>query len=139
VATTAGGVKLLRVDALYKHGLREMERLVQPSSIGGAGQRARRFRRQGAYVAWIFFMLFATSIAAITVLRALAGLSFDEALVVATATLSTTGPLVNVAMENPIPVSQWDPTIKAVSSAAMVLGRLETLVIIALLNPEFWR
>src|SRR6056297_119429 len=36
VATTAGGVKLLRVYALYKHGTREMEKLVQPSSIGGA-------------------------------------------------------------------------------------------------------
>jgi Trk-type K+ transport system membrane component len=30
VATTAGGVKLLRVYALYKHGAREMERLVHP-------------------------------------------------------------------------------------------------------------
>ncbi|MDD9976877.1 MAG: TrkH family potassium uptake protein, partial [Boseongicola sp.] len=32
VATTAGGVKLLRVYALYKHGLREMERVVQASA-----------------------------------------------------------------------------------------------------------
>ena len=71
VATTAGGVKLLRVFALFKHGQREMERLVQPSSIGGAGQLARRFRRQGAFIAWIFFMLFAISIAAVTALLAL--------------------------------------------------------------------
>jgi trk system potassium uptake protein TrkH len=28
---------------------------------------------------------------------------------------------------------------RAVTAAAMVLGRLETLAIIALLNPDFWR
>ena len=28
---------------------------------------------------------------------------------------------------------------RAILSVAMVLGRLETLAIIALLNPEFWR
>ena len=41
VATTAGGVKLLRVHALYRHSVREMEKLVQPSSVGGAGREGR--------------------------------------------------------------------------------------------------
>ena len=48
VATTAGGVKLLRVYVLYKNGKRELERLVHPSSIGGSGTAARYLRRQGA-------------------------------------------------------------------------------------------
>ena len=48
VATTAGGVKLLRVYALYRHSARELERLIHPSSVGGAGREARRLRRQGA-------------------------------------------------------------------------------------------
>ncbi len=139
VATTAGGVKLLRVFALFKHGQREMERLVQPSSIGGSGQLARRFRREGAFIAWVFFMLFAISIAAVTVLLALAGLTFEDAIIAAIASLSTTGPLVNIAGTEPLDVSSWDAAVKAISMAAMILGRLETLVIIALLNPEFWR
>ena len=139
VATTAGGVKLLRVFALFKHGQREMERLVQPSSIGGSGQVARRFRREGAFIAWVFFMLFAISIAAVTVLLALAGLTFEDAIIAAIAALSTTGPLVNVAGPEPLDVAAWDTGVKAISLGAMILGRLETLVIIALLNPEFWR
>ena len=138
VATTAGGVKLLRIYALFKHGQREMEKLVQPSSIGGAGQLARRFRRQGAFIAWIFFMLFAISIAAVTALLSLAGLTFEDAIVTAIATLSTTGPLVNGAGTEPLDVASWEAAVKVVAMAAMVLGRLETLVIIALLNPEFW-
>jgi trk system potassium uptake protein TrkH len=140
VATTAGGVKLLRVYALYKHGLREMEKLVQPSSIGGAGQAARRLRRQGAYVAWVFFMLFAMSIAVVTLgLTLVAGVDFESAIILTIATLSTTGPLTEVAGDVPVNLAQLNDAAKAILSAAMILGRLETLAIIALLNPEFWR
>ncbi|MGB7317316.1 MAG: potassium transporter TrkG, partial [Planktotalea sp.] len=66
VATTAGGVKLLRVFTLYLNGLREMQKLIHPSSVSGNGAGDRRIRRQGAYTAWIFFMLFALSLALIT-------------------------------------------------------------------------
>ena len=39
----------------------------------------------------------------------------------------------------PVNLAQLSDTAKAILSAAMILGRLETLAIIALLNPEFWR
>ena len=139
VATTAGGVKLLRVYALVKHGQREMDKLVSPSSVGGSGHVARRFRREGAYVAWVFFMLFALSIALLSTLLAYFGLSFEDALILTIASLSTTGPLVDVASDVPIDLIGLAPAAKATLTAAMVLGRLETLAIIALLNPEFWR
>jgi trk system potassium uptake protein len=58
-ATTAGGVKLLRVYALLRHGERELERIIHPNSIGRGGTEARRLRREGAQLAWVFFMLFA--------------------------------------------------------------------------------
>ncbi|QIE47394.1 TrkH family potassium uptake protein [Pseudohalocynthiibacter aestuariivivens] len=139
VATTAGGVKLLRVYALYLNGQREMERLVHPSSVGRAGARSRRMRRQGAFVAWIFFMLFALSLATITVILCGLGLGFEPSLILSIATLSTTGPLTQVAGEAPIILSQIGPAAKLVLCAAMVLGRLETLAIIALINPSLWR
>ncbi len=139
VATTAGGVKLLRVYALYKHGGRELERLVHPSSIGGGGKEARRIRRKGAYISWIFFMLFAISISAVMLLLSLTGVQFEVALVLAISALSTTGPLAVVAAETPIAFSGIPDLAKAVLAMAMVLGRLETLAIIALFNPEIWR
>jgi trk system potassium uptake protein TrkH len=139
VATTAGGVKLLRVYALFRHGEREMERLLHPSSIGGGGKDARRIRRQGAYISWIFFMLFAISIAVVMVLLSLSGVQFETAMVLSVASLSTTGPLATVAAETPIAYSGLPDLAKFVLAAAMVLGRLETLAIIALFNPEIWR
>lgn len=139
VATTAGGVKLLRVWALYTQAEREMERLVHPNSVGGAGQAARRLRRQGAEIAWIFFMLFAMSIALVSATLALTGQDFESAMVLAVAALSTTGPLAQVGAEAAIPLAPLEGAAKGVLMAAMVLGRVETLALIALLNPDFWR
>ncbi|WP_206019224.1 TrkH family potassium uptake protein [Roseovarius spongiae] len=139
VATTAGGVKLLRVYALYLNGQREMERLVHPSSVGRASAGSRRMRRQGAFVAWIFFMLFALSLALITVILTALGIKFEPAIILSIATLSTTGPLTQVAGEAPIVLNQIGAWAKLVLCAAMVLGRLETLAIIALFNPALWR
>jgi trk system potassium uptake protein TrkH len=139
IATTAGGVKLFRVFALYKHGLREMEKLVLPSSVGGSGQTARRIRRQGAYAAWIFFMLFALSIAGVMTAFSLSGVDFEQSMVLTVAALSTTGPITDIAMENPIDLLALSPTAKLIFTAAMVIGRVEILAIIALMNPAFWR
>lgn len=139
VATTAGGVKLLRVYALYRHGEREIERLVHPSSIGGAGAQARQLRRRGAQIAWIFFMLFALSIAVTMLALSLTGLDFEASTIFSVAALSTTGPLAAVTASQPLSWAELDTAARAIAVVAMVLGRLETLAIIALLNPEFWR
>lgn len=139
VATTAGGVKLLRVYALYLNGLREMERLVHPSSVSGEGTGNRRLQKDGAFVAWVFFMLFALSLAVISTSLAALGSDFEQALVLAIAALSTTGPLIEVAGEGPISLALLAPSAKLVLCFAMVLGRLETLAIIALLTPNLWR
>lgn len=140
VATTAGGVKLLRVHALYQHSYREMEKLVQPSSIGGSGREGRRFRRQGAFAAWVFFMLFALSIAVVmTGFSLFGGVDFEEAMILTISALSTTGPLIEAAGSEPMDLSSLSDGARGLLSAAMVLGRLEALALIAVLNPEFWR
>lgn len=139
VATTAGGAKLMRVYALYLHGLREMEKLVHPSSIGGSGTEARHLRGRGAYMAWVFFMLMALSVAVIMALFALTGQDFESATILTIATLTTTGPVVEVAAVEPLSIVDLSDIAKLVLTFAMILGRLETLAIIALLSPDIWR
>jgi trk system potassium uptake protein TrkH len=139
VATTAGGVKLLRVFALYQNGVREMERLVHPSSVGGGGAMARRLQKDGAFIAWIFFMLFALTLALVTIALTATGVAFEPALVMTVAGLSTTGPLLEFAGDVPIRLGDMSAAAKAIFAAAMVLGRLETLAIIALFTRDLWR
>ncbi|WP_371168708.1 TrkH family potassium uptake protein [Aliiroseovarius sp. 2305UL8-7] len=139
VATTAGGAKLMRVYALYVHGLREMEKLVHPSSVGGSGTEARHMRGRGAYMAWVFFMLLAMSVALVMALFALMGQDFESAMTLTIAALTTTGPIALVAASEPIYYSVLSDPAKIVLAGAMVLGRLETLAIVALISPEIWR
>lgn len=139
VATTAGGIKLLRVYALYKHGARELQKLSFPRSVGGAGGAARHIRREGAYVAWLFFMLFAITTALVMLALTLSGLTFEESLAFGTSALSTTGPLAAAVLENGAGYGALNVWAKVILCFGMVLGRFETLAIIALLNPEFWR
>ncbi|CUH53560.1 TrkH family potassium uptake protein [Shimia marina] len=140
VATTAGGVKLLRVYALYLQGLGEMERLVHPNVVLGRRRAAAQgIRRRGAVIAWVFFMLFALSLAAVTMVLAVLGNSFQEALILAISALTTTGPLTQVAGEFPIAISSLGAPEKLIICAAMIVGRLEALAIIALMSPDLWQ
>ncbi|PQO24165.1 potassium transporter TrkH [Rhodobacteraceae bacterium WD3A24] len=139
VATTAGGLKLLRVYALWRLTLRELDRLIHPSSVAGQGAQLRRIRRQGGYSAWIFAMLFIASNALIVMVLALAGLEFEPAIVFAMAAFTTTGPLVSIATEVQLHWSDLSDGVRAILAAAMVLGRLELLALIVVLLPESWR
>lgn len=139
VATTAGGVKLLRIYALARLGQRELERVIHLNSVGGGGPEARRLRGEGARLAWVFFMLFATSIGFVTAMLTLVGLEFEPALVFGLAALTLTGPLAEVAASVPLDWAVLDGPAKIVLGTAMVVGRVEILAILALLTPEVWR
>ena len=139
VATTAGGVKLLRIYSLYRHGMREMERLTHPSSVGRSGSSTRRFRRQGAELAWVFLMLFVTSIAVVASALTLLGLEFENAFGLAVASLTNTGPIYMALGDVSAHYNSLSDMGIAIISAAMVLGRVEALALISLFNPDYWR
>lgn len=139
VATTAGGVKLLRIHVLLQHGRRELERLVHPNSVGGGSGVSRQVRRQAAVMAWVFFMLFALSVLLVMLALSLTGLQFEPAMVLTISALTNTGPLAEVAGENPVAFAGIPDMAKVILAATMVLGRLETLALVALFNPGFWR
>ncbi|SFE77432.1 TrkH family potassium uptake protein [Roseivivax sediminis] len=139
VATTAGGVKLLRVFILYITGRRELELLIHPHSIGRAGLLSRRTRREGAFIAWVFFMIFALTMMVIVLALAATGLRFEPAFVVAVAGLTNAGPLIALGTEMPIALAQYGAETRLVFALAMVLGRLEVLALVVMLMPDLWR
>jgi trk system potassium uptake protein TrkH len=134
-ATTAGGVKLLRVLALLRQTEHELQRIVHPNLIGGGGADARRLRREGAQLAWVFFMLFAAAIALVVACLTLLGLDFQSALVLAIAALTTTGQLAELGSADPISYAALSDPVKLVLGLAMIVGRLETLALFAFFLP----
>lgn len=142
VATTAGGVKLLRVYALLRYGEHELDRVIHPNAVSrvkAAAAISRGAMMQGTTMAWVFFMTFGLSIAAITALLTLAGVSFDGALLYTLSALTTTGPLVDQTGGVFADYAAIDTPARVILGFAMVVGRLETLAILAILMPESLR
>ena len=138
-ATTAGGIKLIRAYALTRHGVRELERLAQPSAVVGVGTEARGILRQGAFIAWAFVMLYMIAVMVILLALTLAGMDFERGLVASVAMLSNTGPAYALVLEGMDTLATTSTVERFIMAAAMVLGRIETLAVIALINPGSWR
>lgn len=132
VATTAGGVKLLRILAMARLGRAELHRMIHPSVVDDGAGLDRWLATGGARAAWLFAMVFAMTSVAVIGLLILAGETLESALIMAVAALTTTGPLLEVAGDHPQGwVATGDPA-RAVLALAMIMGRLEILVILAL-------
>lgn len=138
IATTAGGVKLLRLHALYRHGTRELERLVHPSSPGRRSGATGILTAAGTRIAFIFLMLFLISIAVVTIALGATGIAFERGLTLAIASLTTTGPAI-ATLGDGTTYRGLGGVAQAILCATMIMGRMETLVIIALFNPAYWR
>jgi len=139
VAGTAGGVKLLRVHALLRYGEQELDRVIHPSAVARSRAVAGSSRAamvQGAAMAWVFFMIFGMSIMAVMAFLTVLGINFDEAMVLTLSTLTTTGPLTQHSGGIATSFANQTDAVQAVLALAMVVGRLETLAILAILLPE---
>jgi len=132
-ATTAGGIKLLRVYALTRLGKAEAERLIYPSIVTGGHEYDRFLATTGARSAWLFAMVFALTAVAVVALLLLSGMSLETSLIFTVAGLANTGPLVQVAGELPLHWVLLSDPARAVLALAMILGRLEILVFLALI------
>lgn len=139
VATTAGGVKLLRVYALARMGRLELERMIYPAMVVGGGERARFLVTGGARAAWLFAMVFALSVAVLVAVLMLLGMSFETGLIFTFAAITTTGPLVHVAGDLPLHWNLLSDPAMGVLALGMILGRLEILALLALLMAQIAR
>jgi len=138
-ATTAGGVKLIRVYALYQSVLREYDRMEHPSSVGQSRGVSRKELRKGGFIAWVFFMLFVVAIALFTMIFSWLGQEFEHAITFAIATLTTTGPILQMSALGDWVLTELSVWSTLAASVAMILGRLEILVVLALISPSAWR
>lgn len=139
VGTTAGGIKLLRMVAIYRHAINEISRAVYPSALEGLGTASGRMRREGLEAACVFFVLYVIFLACLHAVLATCGLDFTSSLTLATAALTTTGPLANMILGTGFSYGDLNGIAKFALGLAMIIGRLEFLMAFALLNPAFWR
>ena len=139
IATTAGGLKLLRGFALLWQAKHEAEKLIHPSGMGGDGPRLRGLRSEGAFSAWLFLMVFILTLTALVMALVLLGQPLEDALIFASAAITTTGPLAQIAGPEPLSYAALADPARAVLALGMILGRLELLMLLSVLWPRLGR
>ena len=132
VATTAGGIKLLRISILFSAFSSETGKLLHPSSIAVKKNRMNNLEIS-VFMAWIFFMLFMVSLATLTIFLTVFDLRFEDALLLAVACLTTTGPIIEMVELEKFLISDLSLFSKMTLIIGMVIGRLEILVALSLI------
>ncbi len=142
-ATASSGLRLVRLDAMLIHARHEAERLVHPHAVGSLGAGARDLRRHGGQVAWIFALLLILSLAVALLGLTLLGIGLEPALALSIAALTNVGPLATLAAVGPADGAlAWAALPdggKLMMIAVMLVGRLESLTLIAVFAPALWR
>ncbi|MDD7971242.1 potassium transporter TrkG [Roseinatronobacter alkalisoli] len=136
VATTAGGLKLMRIFALMWQAKYELQHLVHPAAVGGDGAHMRGLRTEGAFSAWLFLLIFILGLGLVMAALSILGSTMEDALSYAVAALTTTGPLVQIAGSVPLTWTELGDAQRAVLGAGMLLGRLEFLLLLSVLWPR---
>ena len=125
----------MRVYTLYKHGANELNKLSHPRSLIGFSGTGRDIRKEGAFIAWIFFMLFVLIGACMVLFLSFFGVSLESSVVLTASALSTNGNLAFTAIEN-FGYEELSFSIKGCLLIGMLVGRFEILAIIAILLPN---
>ena len=133
VATTAGGIKLLRISILFSAFSSETGKLLHPSSIAVTNNRLDGIKIS-VFMAWIFFMLFMVSTATLTIILTVFELRFEDAFLIAVACVTTTGPIIEMVELDNFLITDLSIISKIALIIGMVLGRLEILVALSLIT-----
>jgi trk system potassium uptake protein TrkH len=137
--STAGGVKIFRIQIAFRYLSAQIRRLVHPRGVFVVKLGGRRVEDDilAAFVAFAF----AAGLTVIGVTMALAamGLDLDTALSAAATALMNVGPGVGPLIGPAGNFSTLPDGAKWILSFAMLLGRLELLTVLVLFSPQYWR
>jgi len=134
--STAGGIKMMRIQIMYKQSRKEIIRLIHPNAVlsiktGGQVISEKVINTVTAFCTMYIFSFALTAFALCAV-----GLDWITAFSAAAACLNNLGPgLADVANN----YASINDSAKWILSFAMLLGRLELFTLLVLFTTTFWR
>ncbi len=141
--STAGGLKVYRIVAMLRQMDRELRLLVYPHGV-----RSSWFGRETADTAviqaiWIMFAAYVVVHGTLAIVLASTGIRLAPALLAAAGAISNIGPAYDMARLGSFPeaplYAAMSPLAQIALSLGMVLGRVEILALLTLLNFANWR
>jgi trk system potassium uptake protein TrkH len=136
--SAAGGPKIVRQLLIARYTLLELRRTLHPRGVLPVKLGGRVVSEDVMRGVLVFFLFYLLVFAICTLVVGALGADLVTALTAAIACLGNIGPGFNAVgpMAN---FADLHPLSKIVLTAAMWIGRLEVLTVLALLRPEIWR
>ncbi len=136
--STGGGMKVIRLTALFKIGINEMKRMIHPKGIFLLRLNGEVVKKDIIYPIAGFILFYMALLLGITAVVSTGGYPILTSFTTALATLGNIGP--GFGRVGPAENYSFFPDyIKWVLSAAMMLGRLELYTVLVILTPSFWK
>jgi trk system potassium uptake protein TrkH len=136
--SAAGGPKVVRQVLIARYTLLELRRTVHPRAVLPVKLGGRVVPDEVMRVVLVFFLFYLLVFAVTTIVVSTLGADLDTAFTAAIACLGNIGPGFN-AVGPMASFADLHPVSKIALTAAMWIGRLEVLTVLALLRPEVWR
>jgi trk system potassium uptake protein TrkH len=134
--STGGGIKVVRFLLLIKQGLRELKRLVHPSSEVVIKLGKNVLNDKALESVWGFFAVYIAIFVVMFLLLIATDLPYLSSFSAVAATLNNLGPGLGAVSEGYSGVSDFG---KWVLFAGMLFGRLEVFTLLIIFTKTFWK
>ena len=135
-SSTAGGMKFIRVQLLYKQGSQEIVRLVHPNASLSIKMGDKVIDDRVINSIWAFFSLYILSFGILSLAVTATGVDLVTAFSTVAACLNNLGPALGEAS---LHYADINNAAKWILSFAMLLGRLELFTLLVLFSATYWR
>jgi trk system potassium uptake protein TrkH len=134
--STAGGMKIARLQMVVRQGMREIRQLVHPKGQFLVKVGGKRVSESVVISVAGFCTIYLVSFLALTLLLTADGVDIVTAFSAIAACLNNLGPGLGQVAHHYDRLSDFSTW---VCSFAMILGRLEIFTVLVLLTPRFWQ
>ncbi len=134
--STAGGMKVIRMNVIFQQGIREIRRLIHPHAQYPIRVGRQLLDERTVEAVWGFMAMYVATFVILMLLMMQTGLDQVTAFSAITTSMNNLGPGLGDVTTTFASVS--DPG-KVIAMIAMLLGRPEVFTVLVLLTPEFWK
>ncbi|MEZ5756912.1 MAG: potassium transporter TrkG [Emcibacteraceae bacterium] len=137
MGSSAGGFKIMRLKVLLRHADVEISRLAHPHGVVPMRVNNMTVTDTILMSVWTLFFLYLSSIAFFSLLYGILGYEVGVAIGLTVVNLFSAGSMTELIAQDFIGYSSMSYPAKWLSSAIMIIGRLEIMPLLIFLSPGF--
>ncbi|MCP4216987.1 MAG: TrkH family potassium uptake protein [bacterium] len=135
--STGGGMKVVRIVIVVKHGYNELKKMIHPKAVLPLRVGNRVVPKDVAYSVLGFFLLYVLLFVFVSITMTVMGLDLMTSIGAAASCLGNIGP--GLGMVGPTDNYAFIPALgKWILSLSMMVGRLEIYTVLVILTKGFW-